>query len=101
MNNRTKMVLLVLTVIFGLGFAFYGFLMTESANPETAVRKYVFLQRHPIDALKIQVAKTGMYNKRNSEQYFVEGYFHKGKEIKFFYLRLNSRGWFVSSVEGP
>lgn len=101
MNHTIKSCLLVLTVIFGLGFAFYGFLTAVSADPEIAVRKYVFLQRHPLEAVNIKIARTGMYDERYGHYYFVEGYYDKGKEIKFFYLKQSSTGWIVStSVKG-
>lgn len=98
MSYRAKSCLFILAVIFGLAVAFYGFLLTESADPEVAVRKYVFLKNHPVDAVTIKVAQTGLFDDKLGDEYFVEGFTDKGREIKFFYLKLNPRGWYVNSA---
>lgn len=96
-----KITLIVLILIFFI-FSYFSFLRANT--PEKAIKKYVFLNGHPIQAFNLTI-RTGNYiDKVYGRQYCVDGYVGElGMEIKFFYLKQNNNGlWYVTTAgTGP
>lgn len=105
MKKRGKFgFLLALFLSAGL-LAGLGYLLSPSATPEAAIRKYVFLQGlSPVEAFHLRIKRGDYVDSRCGRQFFVEG-FHApgtGMQLCFFYLKKTPVGWYVVSAgTGP
>jgi hypothetical protein len=96
--------IIVCAVIIALAGGLFFFAKAASPTPEEAVKKYILLKGDFSRPKDLSVTSTAIEDRNYGHQFIVSGYrdSETGTEVRFFYLKQNTNGWYVVSAgTGP